>query len=171
MKTNNNVVLCGFMGSGKTTVGRLLAQRLGRRFVDLDELIAQAAGQSIAEIFKTRGEPYFRALETKAAKQLSGAGGSVISCGGGTVLNPENAALLRTNGKLIYLAVRPETVLARLRQDVTRPLLAGDEAQKKQRITALLAQREPLYRAAADFTVCANGSPEQTVQAIIKIFS
>ena len=88
----NNLILCGFMGSGKSTVGRLLARRLHRPFVDLDEFIEQQTGQTVAEIFNTRGEGAFRALEREAARSLCSQSGLVLSCGGGTVLNPQTAA-------------------------------------------------------------------------------
>ena len=110
----NNLILCGFMGSGKSTVGRLLARRLHRPFVDLDEFIEQQTGQTVAEIFNTRGEGAFRALEREAARSLCSQSGLVLSCGGGTVLNPQTAALLKQSGTVIYLKVLPQTVLQRL---------------------------------------------------------
>ena len=148
-------------------VSLLLARRLHRPFVDLDEFIEQQTGQTVAEIFNTRGEGAFRALEREAARSLCSQSGLVLSCGGGTVLNPQTAALLKQSGTVIYLKVLPQTVLQRLKGDRTRPLLQGTEAEKKNRITALLAEREPFYTAAAEFTVSTNQGPEQAVLDIL----
>ena len=164
----NNLILCGFMGSGKSTVGRLLARRLHRPFVDLDEFIEQQTGQTVAEIFNTRGEGAFRALEREAARSLCSQSGLVLSCGGGTVLNPQTAALLKQSGTVIYLKVLPQTVLQRLKGNRTRPLLQGTETEKKNRITALLAEREPFYKAAAEFTVSTNQGAEPAVLEILQ---
>lgn len=163
----NNLILCGFMGSGKSTVGRLLARRLNRPFIDLDEFIEQQTGQTVTEIFNTRGEDAFRALEREAARSLCSQSGLVLSCGGGTVLNPQTAALLKQSGTVIYLKVRPQTVLQRLKGDQTRPLLQGTEAEKKSRVCALLAEREPFYKAAAELTVSTNNGAEQAVLDIL----
>ncbi len=164
----NNLILCGFMGSGKSTVGRLLARRLNRPFVDLDEFIERQTGQTVAEIFNTRGEGAFRALEREAARSLCSQNGLVLSCGGGTVLNPQTAALLKQSGTVIYLKVSSQTVLQRLKGDQTRPLLQGTEAEKKSRITALLAEREPLYAAAAELTVSTNQGAEPAILEILQ---
>lgn len=163
----NNLILCGFMGSGKSTVGRLLARRLNRPFIDLDEFIEQQTGQTVTEIFNTRGEDAFRALEREAARSLCSQSGLVLSCGGGTVLNPQTAALLKQSGTVIYLKVRPQTVLQRLKGDQTRPLLQGTEAEKKNRVCALLAEREPFYKAAAELTVSTNNGAEQAILDIL----
>lgn len=167
MSKNNNLILCGFMGSGKSTVGRLLAKRLGRPFVDLDAYIEAEAGQTVAEIFKTKGQAAFRAMEQAAARSLCSRSGLVLACGGGTVLNPETAALLRQSGTVIYLSVCPQTVLQRLEGDATRPLLQGTGAEKAGRVAALLAEREPLYRAAAHVVIEADGGAGQAVTAIL----
>lgn len=162
-----NIVLCGFMGSGKTVTGRLVAKQLERKFIDLDEWIEQRQGLSVKEIFARYGEARFRQLETEAAEELGRSDGLVIACGGGTVLRPENTAALKANGMIFYLRVSADTVKRRLKNDSTRPLLAGD---RDAAVDALLAAREPAYRAAADDTVDADGTAEQAAGEIIDIY-
>lgn len=162
-----NIVLCGFMGSGKSTVGRLLAQQLNRTFVDLDSYIEKTAGQTVREIFSTVQEEGFRRLETAAVAELCSQTGLVLALGGGTVLKAENVALLKQNGIIFYLKVSAETVLQRLKGDTTRPLLLGSEAEKMQKVCTLMQQRTPLYTAAADVEICADSSAEETAKQIL----
>lgn len=168
MKTRDkkNIILCGFMGSGKTTVGSALAELLGRRFIDLDKYIERKKGLSIPEIFEKKGEGYFRSLETKYSKRLSRRKNLVISLGGGTVLNPENTNALKKSGLLIYLKVDCDTVLKRLKNDSSRPLLNGD---KELSVKTLLTEREPIYLSAADFTVSGAKEKSETVNEILNI--
>ena len=160
----NNIVLSGFMGSGKTTTGTKLAKLLKMEFIDLDRWIEQKENMTVAEIFDKSGEDYFRALETNAAKILGGQKGKVIACGGGTVLKEENALALKQNGKIFYLSVDAQTVKNRLKGDSTRPLLAED---KENSIFSLLTQREPIYRATADFIIEADGDTQNTINKIL----
>lgn len=163
-KQFGNIVLCGFMGSGKTTCGRLLAEQTGRRFIDLDDWIAQREGMSVAEIFAQKGEPAFRELEAQAVRELSRTQGLVIAAGGGTLLQTKNADALRANGVIILLDVSLETARCRLKNDSTRPLLHwGDSADA---VGELYRARAELYHSAADLTVTADGTPEETVRAI-----
>lgn len=161
---NRNLVLCGFMGSGKTTVGKLLAKKLGRTFVDMDAYIENAAGMTVSRIFETQGEPSFRQMESKAAKELSEAEGLVVATGGGALLNPKNQAAFSENGVIILLEVTPETVLRRLKNDLSRPLLARPD--KERVIRELMEQRIPVYRASARIIVDGNGSAEQVLAEI-----
>ena len=149
-----NIVLCGFMGCGKTTVGRMAARRLGIPFVDMDACIEEQAGMTVSEIFAVKGEPAFRRMETEVARQLSGQDNLMIATGGGTVLNPENAALLKQNGVIVLLQVSPETVLWRLRNNSTRPLLQRPD--KAEAVRALMAERMPAYKHAAGIILNAN---------------
>ncbi len=120
-----HVILVGLPGSGKTTVGRAVAERLHRPFIDLDEEIERREGESIGQIFGERGEPYFRQLERKLTEELRGCGGMIVSPGGGWVANPGLVSLLRPPGRLVYLKVRPETALKRLGTNRSlRPLLS-----------------------------------------------
>ncbi|MGQ9766545.1 MAG: 3-dehydroquinate synthase [Anaerolineae bacterium] len=141
----SNLVLTGFMGTGKTSVGRYVAERLGRPFVDLDEVIAQRAGKPIPRIFAEDGEPAFRALEAAVCSELREPAGLVIATGGGAVVNPANREALAAGGVLICLDAAPEAILARVGKGSDRPMLAGED--RLARIKALLAQRAAAYAA------------------------
>ena len=145
-----NIVLIGFMGSGKTAVGRILAEKLNAEFVDMDDLIEKEQKMSISEIFSCFGEKRFRELEKEMAGRVSQGKNQVIATGGGVVLSSENMANLRKNGVIIWLAVSPEAVLRRTHSDESRPLLRVSSPEKK--IRELLEFREPFY-AKADFKV------------------
>lgn len=151
-----NIVLIGFMGSGKTTVGRKLAEQTGRRFVDTDRCIEEREGMSIPALFRTKGEAFFRMRETALLRELSdaAAGDCVFAVGGGTPLLSENRELLRGIGEVVWLKVRPETVLARLAADNTRPLLSGEDKEK--RIRVMMEERGAAYRDAADREICTD---------------
>lgn len=163
-----NVILCGFMGSGKTTIGKLLAQELNREFIDLDQWIEKNEGMTVAEIFERRGEPEFRRLERQAAETLGQKSRLVIAAGGGTLTNPSNAAALRENGIIVFLDASLNAVRARLQGDKTRPLLAGPD--REEAMKRLYTERTELYRAAADFTIPADQSPEETAAAVKALF-
>ncbi|MFU0832268.1 MAG: Multifunctional fusion protein [Oscillospiraceae bacterium] len=165
-KQFGNIILCGFMGSGKTTVGRLLASKTGRRFVDMDQWIEQQEGCSVAQIFALQGESHFRALEQKAVRQLSCETGLVIATGGGTLLNPANAQALTSGGIIVLLDASLSAVKARLKNDCTRPLLQRDD--RAEAMENLYRERLPIYKERADFSVLADGSPEKTVDLILK---
>ena len=147
-----NVVLIGFMGVGKTTVGEVLASILKKRFVGTDDLVAELAKKSIPRIFKEDGELRFRELEMKVVKQVSEEDDIVIDCGGGVVLNRLNIERLRRKAAIVLLTASPEIILRRIRKSsVERPLL--DVANQSERIRELLATRESLYKESADFEV------------------
>ncbi len=151
-KDRDNIVLTGFMGSGKTSVGLRLSYRLQKCFVDTDHLIEQREGRTISEIFATDGEEVFRRMETKLLEELaSRLHNQILSVGGGTPLREENRELLRQIGTVVYFRVRPKTVYERLMNDHTRPLLQGEDPLS--RITELLGKRERLYEEAADVIV------------------
>src|SRR5690242_1104336 len=140
-----NLVLIGFMGSGKSTVGRICADRLGYDYVDSDADIEKRAGCSITQLFASQGEAAFRALERQALAELSARPDVVLATGGGAVLDAENVSTLRANSRIVLLTATPECILERVRDAVTRPLLA-DAADPLKRIRELLAQREVAYR-------------------------
>lgn len=140
-----NIILTGFMGTGKTTVGKLLAQQLGFAFVDTDELIQERTGKTIPEIFEERGEAAFRRLEAELARELANRRGVVISTGGRLMLDPDNAAALTRTGRVFCLVATPEEILARVAQDAgtERPLLATPDPMK--RIVDLMQERQEDY--------------------------
>ncbi len=134
------VYLTGFMGTGKTAVGRALAKRLGRPFVDLDARVERAAGTSVARLFEKRGEKAFRRLERSALVETAGRGGLVVALGGGALLDKRNLALVEKTGVLVRLSCSRRELVRRLRPSrFTRPLLAGGSLDK--RVERLLAAR------------------------------
>jgi shikimate kinase len=157
--------LTGFMGSGKSSVGKIVAERLGWRFVDLDAEIVTSSGCSINEIFARDGEQEFRALESAQLEQILSAGeGSVIATGGGAVIAAQNRKLMRSRGVIINLKVTLKQVLTRLKGCSDRPLLAGEDAAK--RATALMNEREQFY-ADADIRIDTDGKSVEDVAAEI----
>ncbi len=145
MDVSKNIVLVGFMGTGKSSAGRILAERLGMTFVDMDDEIVRRAGRPIPEIFRDQGEPAFRAMERALAVELAARSGLVISTGGGIVLNPDNLRDFSASGLVFCLRASPETVLRRVEHDTNRPLLQGED--RLTRIRELLAKRQALYDA------------------------
>lgn len=157
------VVLIGFMGAGKTTVGRLLAELMGRPFVDLDAEIESRAGRSIRELFERGGEPAFRALEREALGVALGDSDSVIAAGGGVVTDPENRVRLREQARVVYLRVSPGEALARIGPDrAGRPMIGDADPEA---VALLLATRERLYEAAADVVADTVGRAPDAVAA------
>lgn len=165
---SRNIVLVGFMGTGKSSAGRMVAQRLGMQFVDMDEEIVRREGKSVPELFRERGEAAFRAIERALTVELSGKTGMVISTGGGIVLNPDNIRDLQRNGMVICLQAAPDEILTRIGHDANRPLLQGGE--KLERISALLAERKPLYDAIPDQIMTAGHAPSDTAEAVIALY-
>jgi shikimate kinase len=140
----HNIILIGFMGSGKTSVGKRLADRLSYRFQDTDQMIEQKAGDTISHIFQTRGEEYFRDLETGLLKELhQKLHQTVLSTGGGLPLREQNAKLLKELGYVVYLKASKETTIKRLQGDISRPLLQGDDLERK--VEHLLSVRASFY--------------------------
>ncbi|MCJ7605302.1 MAG: shikimate kinase [Dehalococcoidales bacterium] len=164
MKTN--IALIGFMGTGKTAVGKLLAEKTGREFLELDAMIEEKAGMTIPEIFRQEGETGFREREIAAVTELSGRKNSVIACGGGVVLNTINIDRLREECLIVCLTASTETVIKRTGEDGgARPLL--DTVERAARVAELLKFRKPLYRQAADFTVATSRLSLENVAAAI----
>ena len=165
-----NLVLVGFMGVGKSTLGQGAARALHRPFADTDALVERRAGRAIPAIFAAEGEEAFRALEAAAILQLTRGGGRVLATGGGALGRPGNLEALRANGLLVCLFARPEVILARVggaAAAARRPLLAGGEAAA--RIAALLAARAPHY-AAADLRLDTSDLPRAAaVQALLRL--
>lgn len=148
------VILVGFMGSGKSSVGRELARRTGAEFVDADEWIEKKAGRSIRDLFADEGEPAFRERERAALREILAVQGRVVAAGGGAFLDEENRKLMRAYGPVVYLEASAGTVLRRLARDSKRPLLQG--ADRGSIVRDLLDRRVPEYRR-ADHTVPTDG--------------
>ena len=153
MKTN--IALIGFMGTGKTAVGRALAKRLGREFVEMDSLIEQKAGKSIAEIFQQDGEIAFREVEIEVAREVAKGKNLVVACGGGVVLNKINIDRLKEGAKVVYLVASLQVILKRvLKGGEVRPLM--NVSDRAATIRELLRFRKPFYERAADITINAS---------------
>ncbi len=162
----SSIALIGFMGTGKTTVGKLLAKRLDKEFVEIDELIAKRAGKSIPEIFEEDGETRFREVEIELIKEVAEMKNVVISCGGGVVLNRINIDRLKKNAVLILLTASPETILKRTSSDNERPLL--NALSRLEKIKELLEFRKPFYNSSAYFTIdTTNLEIDEVVDKII----
>jgi len=156
----SSVALIGFMGTGKTAAGKLLAERLNKRFVELDAYIEEKAGKSVNEIFK-EGEIAFREEEIAAVKEIAEKENQVIACGGGVVLNRINIDRLKQHAVIVYLTASPAVIMKRTIGDTDRPLL--NTTDRLQRIIDLLKFRRPFYERAADFTVGTSGSSVEAV--------
>lgn len=149
-----NIFLIGFMGSGKSTIAKLLANDTNRELIEMDETIEKEAGCTINELFEKHGESYFRDLESALVKRIADKGGAVVSCGGGAVLREENVANMKKNGKIIYLSATPETIYERVRHSTNRPLLNGN--MNVEYIRELMDKRLAIYENAADVIVDVN---------------
>lgn len=159
-----NIILVGFMGTGKSTIGAALAERLGWRFCDTDESIVAREGLTIPELFAQRGEAYFRDAESAVlAAALEGAK-QVVSTGGGAVLRASNRDAMRRGGFVVALSAPAEVLLERLRGDANRPLLGGDE---ERRVHDLLAQRQGAYDFAALTIDTSTCNVKEAVETII----
>jgi len=150
-----HVWLIGMMGSGKTSVGRVLAEHLECPFYDTDATVAANAGMAIDEIFDRFGEPHFRELEARAVQAIASQDDGVVSTGGGVVLDPSNIVAMRSNGRTVLLDVDIDTLVARLGDTSMRPLVSDDP---ERRLREIAAAREDNYRTAADVVVDALGS-------------
>lgn len=144
MSVKKNIVLVGFMGTGKTSVGKALAKKLGRSVIDIDRLIEEKEKRKISEIFEKDGEPRFREIEKEVILARASSQGAVITTGGGAVLDPQNIEALRRNGVIVALLASPETIFERVRHAKHRPLLNGKDMLAE--IKRLLAIRDPYYR-------------------------
>lgn len=163
----NNIILIGFMGAGKTTVGKLLAKECGMRFADTDDRIVSEQRMSIPDIFSRYGEGYFRDLETELLRTMqSDTENSVISVGGGMPVREENRELLRSLGCVVYLSATKKTILGRVKGDGSRPMLNGDDLES--RVERLMQEREALYRQAAHLDIRTDGRGVYQVAQVIR---
>ncbi|GAB4173853.1 MAG: shikimate kinase [Terrimicrobiaceae bacterium] len=160
-----NIVLIGFMGCGKSSVGRRLSTVTGHRFVDTDELIVHEQGVSISEIFSTVGESGFRDIEEATLRELVGVCGIILSTGGGIVLREANRPILRSMGIVVWLDASPETLFERASRTGKRPLLHVDDPRT--RFEGLLENRRAIYEEVADFRVDSTTLDHDEVTAIV----
>jgi shikimate kinase len=159
------VVLIGFMGTGKTAVGKRLAERLQMNFRDIDALIEEKLGSSIELIFRKYGEPYFRKIEREMVAHISSRQSLVVATGGGVVLNPENVVNLKKIGRIIHLSARPDVILGRIKDEHHRPLLESQDREGQ--VEVLQAKRASFY-AVADLEIDTSDlSIEDVVERIL----
>jgi shikimate kinase len=163
----DRILLVGMMGAGKTTVGRLLAERLGWDYVDSDADVEARTGLTVPELFARQGEAAFREAEAASLRRAcTGTGPVVVSVAGGAVLNPENRALLRSSGRVVWLRARPATLAARVGDGAGRPLLGDDPAGA---LVELDAARRPFYAEVADDTLDVDDlGPDEAVALIVE---
>ena len=163
------IVLIGFMGSGKSTVGNILSKKLNMDFVDTDNFIENRENEKIADIFKAKGEVYFRELETKALKEVCNTYENVIiSVGGGLPMTEVNRPILKAECEVVYLKASIDTLYNRLKGDTKRPLLQGNQLREK--IEELMKLRAKVYEEVAAYSLDTDGNtPEEIAQEIIKI--
>ena len=165
-KKRENLFLIGFMGCGKSTLAKMLAKETGNTLIEMDETIEAEAGITINEIFSQYGEGHFRDLETQLLRRIGEEGGAVVSCGGGAVLREENVAIMRANGKIVYLSATPETIYKRIHNQTNRPLLNGN--MNVEYIGQLMSKRLPIYEQASDITIYVDEkSKENCLQELI----
>ena len=146
-----NVVLIGFMGAGKSTIAELLRTGWGMERIEMDALIEEREGMRISKIFETKGEPYFRDLETELLIELQARSNAVISCGGGVPMRERNVAEMKKNGRVVLLTAHPETILERVKDTHDRPLIENNKTVEG--ISALMEARRERYMAAADLVI------------------
>lgn len=172
MKTfDYNIILIGFMGTGKSTIAKKLSYMHQLEVVEMDEEIVRRQGMSIPDIFAEHGEEYFRNLETELLRDLQSRGGKVISCGGGAPLRAENVLLMKQNGRVVLLTATPESVYERVKNGKNRPILNGN--MNVEYIASLMEKRREKYEAAADVVVATDGKViwqicEELTQALKK---
>jgi len=162
-----NIALIGFMAVGKSAIGRTLAKKLRRRFVDLDALIEKSEGMKVREIFTQKGESYFRRLEKRVLEEVLARDGQVIATGGGAVMDEENLRLLRERALLVGLTASIDVLLARAGNGAKRPLLAG--VDRRERMETLLRERESRYAQARALIDTSDLSVDQAAEKIIQL--
>ena len=167
---DRTVYLIGFMGSGKSTVSRQLAEYLSVKQLEMDDILTAQAGKSITRIFEEDGEEAFRRMESELIRRIGSEEPAVVSCGGGVVLRRENAENMKKNGIVVFLSAEPQTIYERVKNSTHRPVLNGH--MNVEYIAQLMEKRAPFYEAAADITVFVdNKSSAQVAKEILKRIS
>ncbi|MCI6243689.1 MAG: shikimate kinase [Lachnospiraceae bacterium] len=166
-KIDYNIFLIGFMGAGKSTIARSLVQKLNFPLIEMDERIVKEQGMPISEIFDRYGEEHFRDIESELVKTIGTLEPSVVSCGGGTVLRPENVENMKKSGKIVFLTATPQTIYERVKNSSDRPILNGH--MNVPYIAELMEKRRPVYEGAAELTISTDGkSREEIADEIIR---
>ncbi len=169
--TDKNIVLIGMRGSGKTTVGMILAGRLHREFIPMDALIVYEAGKTIPKIVEEEGWERFREIEAQVTQKVSRLQGTINATGGGVILNPENVTALRATGVVFWLNVSIENTLQRIGEDPNRPSLTG-KASREDDMLATFHEREPLYRNAAHHIINTDSKTQKEIaEEIVQILN
>ena len=161
MKLNYNIVLIGFMGTGKSTISAYLSEQFGMEAIDMDQVISEREGMPISRIFEVHGEEYFRNAETNLLKELQTKKNVVISCGGGTPLREENVVEMKKNGKVVLLTAKPETIFNRVKDNHDRPLIENNKSVEF--IEELMLKRKDKYIAAADVIIETDNKDKQQI--------
>ncbi len=156
-----NIFLIGFMGTGKSTIAKVLSKECNLSLVEMDERLVDEAGMSINDIFEKYGEEHFRDMETALIKTIGAEGNSVVSCGGGVPMREVNVAAMRESGIVVYLKSSPQTIYERVKDSTNRPLLNGN--MNVDYISKLMEARKPKYEAAADVTIITDGKSRQEI--------
>jgi shikimate kinase len=158
---SKNIFLIGFMGSGKSTIARALQNELGMSLVEMDARIVKEQGMTINEIFAQYGEDHFRDIESKLIVTLGEEGNTIVSCGGGVVVRPENCDYMKKNGTVVFLTATPETIYERVKNSTDRPILNGN--MNVEYIAQLMEKRQALYEAAADICIATDGKTKTEI--------
>ncbi len=162
-----NIFLIGFMGAGKSTIARALQIKLDMPLIEMDERIVEEQGCSINEIFEKKGEAGFRDIESDLVKRIASEKDSIVSCGGGAVIRPENVEYMKKSGKIVFLTATPKTIYERVKNGKDRPLLNGN--MNVEYISSLMEKRRDIYNAAADEMIATdNKSKDEIAQEIIE---
>lgn len=163
-----NLYLVGFAGTGKSTIGRLVARELGFAFYDTDHEIEQRQGKPVAQIFAEEGEAAFRELERRVVAEQLPAAGSVVACGGGLIVPAGRLELLKAKGVVVCLHAPVEVLVERTRRTAHRPLLAGEDREKK--VRDLFASREPIYRRAGTMVLTGGRTKHDIVEHVLRVY-
>ena len=161
-----NTFLIGYMASGKSSVAAYMAEKYGMEVLEMDEMIADREGMSISDIFAKQGEEYFRNVETKILQEICLQENKVVSCGGGVVLRSDNVEMMKQRGTIVLLSARPETILERVKDDTSRPLLQGNKTVAY--IREMMDKRRDYYENAAEVVVWTDG--KQIAEICSEIF-
>jgi shikimate kinase len=167
LRIKRNIFLAGFMGTGKSTIGRELARFMGRKFVDMDQLLEARLGKTINEIFDDHGEDFFREKELELAKELVQQQNRVVATGGGTILNDEIRNLFADNGLIICLVADKDQLIQRLKRTDKRPLLRGDREEIAEKVERLLEDRQNVYFRIPIRVDTTNLTPQEAARKII----